>query len=99
MNKIFSKLKISSLTESRRKFRRVFASECKAILELIDRGKITRQEGCYQIAGFMTIDAVRNDFRLLDVCMVASELELPDKHVSGNIKEKWQLLKRLVSRL
>ena len=78
-------------------FKIAFADMCKKIIGYINKGLLSRQEGCYVMAGFLSIDTISRDSQMFDICLVASELELPDKHIHADIKKKWHELQGLVS--
>lgn len=72
---------------------------CLSQIELVESGKVSRQQACYEIAGLMFRSEVDRHEQMEDVCLVAGELELPDRHVDGDIPERWKEFKDLVNAL
>lgn len=77
-------------------FAEEFVRVCQTIIGWVDRGLCTLQDGTYTIAGLMFFEDVNQSPEMLDICLQAGELELPEDHISGSVYEKWQTLKDTV---
>ena len=67
------------------------------IIKNADEGLLKREDACSWFAGFMQYDFLSPEMH--EIACLAGNLELPDKHVSGNIKEKWAELKERLEKL
>jgi hypothetical protein len=73
-----------------------FCRACKKVIEAAASGELSRKEAAYAIAGWLALDSIRQDSRFCDIAILASELELPDKHISDNPRDKWRELVLLI---
>ena len=98
MNKIKNKHSHLMRLNEKSNFIDYYKESSLGIIRYVDLGKVSRQDGCYTIAGFMHINSVSKDPRLENICLVAEELEIPDKNVE-DVRGKWKELKGLINKL
>jgi hypothetical protein len=65
----------------------------QAIIDLSDNGGLTRKQACFLIADTMWYNCVRSNHELESVAIDAGHQELPDRHVTGDPNDRWELLK------
>jgi len=78
----------SQLTEDPKSVLEYYAE----LIDLADKGTITRQEAAYLIADTMWYKSVDSNPDIESIAFDAGELELPEKNVSGNLDERWKRL-------
>lgn len=65
----------------------------QALIKLCDQGGLTRKQACFLIADTMWYNCVRTNHELESVAIDAGHQELPDRHVTGDPNDRWELLK------
>lgn len=73
-----------------------FIKLCKELFAKVERNKMSIEDACYEIAGRMADDDLRNDMELIGIMEEAGELELPPYHVSGDRDARWEALKEKI---
>ena len=69
------------------------------LIELVETGKVSRESAMYRLCGFIFHKAVNNNKLLDSACGIACDLELPNRHVEGDISTKWNNLNELLRKI